>query len=180
MGRGIRILRKDIRFRACEKDIPKFGWGTWIDTQGNYLGKIIHVLDEFHISKYILRATSHLLDSTADARDEMYQALRSGSKVQLKRVERKILNATDNESVASRVKDSIRYLVSNMKAIELRLSEGEGVVGSSAEGHVSHVLSSRMSSQPQSWSVQGVEQMSRLRAYYWNREDMLELVRYLL
>jgi len=152
--------------------------GTWIDTQGAYLGKITHVLDEFHISKYILRATSHLLDSTADARDEMYKAFRNGSKKKLKAVERKILNATDNETIANRVKESIKYLSSNMKAIEQRLNKEEGVVGCSAEGHVSHVLSSRMSSRPLGWSVQGVEQMSRLRAYYWNKEDMLELVRY--
>jgi len=152
--------------------------GGWIDTKGVYLGKITHVLDEFHISKYILRATSHLLDSTMDARDEMYQALRNGSKKKLKEVERKILNTTDNETIAKRVKESIKYLSSNMKAIELRLNKKEGVVGCSAEGHVSHVLSSRMSSRPLGWSIRGIEQMSRLRAYYWNEEDMLELVRY--
>lgn len=82
--------------------------GAWIDAQGVHLGEITHVLDEFHISKYILRATGHLLDSTADARSELYQVLRNGDKRKLKRV----------------------------------------------------------------------EQMSHLRAYYWNKEDMLELVRY--
>jgi Uncharacterised protein family (UPF0236). len=152
--------------------------GTWIDTQGKYLGKITHILDEFHISKYILRATSHLLDSTSDARDEIYQALRNGSRKKLKAVEGKILNATNNETIARRVKESIKYLSSNMKAIELRLNKDDRVIGCSAEGHVSHVLSSRMSSRPLGWSVQGVEQMSRLRAYYWNKEDMLKLVRY--
>ena len=152
--------------------------GAWIDTQGTYLGRITHVLDGFHISKYILRATSHLLDSTTDARDELYQALRSGSKERLRKIERKILNTTDNEVVTRRVKESIQYLRLNIKAIELRLNKADEIIGCSAEGHVSHVLSSRMSSRPLGWSIKGVEQMSRLRAYCWNKEDMLELVRY--
>jgi len=38
-------------------------------------------------------------------------------------------------------------------------------LGCSAEGHVSHVLSERMSSRPLGWSRQGAEQMARLRAF---------------
>ena len=41
---------------------------------------------------------------------------------------------------------------------------------------MSHVLSSRMSSRPMGWSRIGVDKMAHLRAYYWNGEDMLELV----
>ena len=152
--------------------------GAWIDTKGAYLGKITHALDGFHISKYILRATSHLLDSTSDARDELYKALRKGTKKELQKVARKILNATNDETIIIRVKESISYLSRNIEAIKMRLNKADGVIGCSAEGHVSHVLSSRMSSRPLGWSVQGVEQMSRLRAYYWNKGAMLELVRH--
>ena len=52
------------------------------------------------------------------------------------------------------------------------------MLGSSTESHVSHVLSDRMSSRPKGWSSQGAEKMARLRAYYLNGGDMLELVRY--
>ena len=54
----------------------------------------------------------------------------------------------------------------------------DGVTGSSTEGHVSHVLSSRMSSRPMGWSRTGAGKMAQLRAYYYNGGDMLELVRY--
>lgn len=54
----------------------------------------------------------------------------------------------------------------------------EGVIGSSTEGHVSHILSSRMSSRPMGWSRKGAAQMAQLRTYYYNGGDMLELVRY--
>ena len=48
----------------------------------------------------------------------------------------------------------------------------------SAEGHVSHIYSDRMSSRPLGWSRTGADKMSRLRIYRQNKRDMLELVRY--
>lgn len=65
-----------------------------------------------------------------------------------------------------------------MSAAKLRLKHKEGVKGSSTEGHVRHILSSRMSSIPMGWSVTGATKMSKLRAYHLNGGDMLELVRY--
>ena len=61
---------------------------------------------------------------------------------------------------------------------KMRLKHKDGVKGSSTEGHVSHILSSRMSSRPMGWSRLGAEKMARLRAYWLNGGDMLELVRY--
>lgn len=43
---------------------------------------------------------------------------------------------------------------------------------------MSHVLSSRMSSRPMGWSVEGATKMAQFRAYYFNSGDMLKLVRY--
>ena len=63
-------------------------------------------------------------------------------------------------------------------AAKLRLRHQNGVKGSSTEGHVSHVLSSRMSSRPMGWSIQGATKMAKLRAYEMNGGDMLALVRY--
>ena len=48
----------------------------------------------------------------------------------------------------------------------------------SAEGHISHVYSDRMSSRPLGWSITGADKMSRLRVYKMNHGNMLELVRY--
>ena len=51
--------------------------------------------------------------------------------------------------------------------------------GCSAEGHVSHVLSERLSSRPMGWSQSGADRMSKLRCYERNhgREKIIELVR---
>ena len=43
-----------------------------------------------------------------------------------------------------------------------------GFIGCSAEGHVSHVLSSRLSSRPLGWSLKGAENVARLRVFGLN------------
>ena len=63
-------------------------------------------------------------------------------------------------------------------AAKYRLLKGNGIVACSAEGHVCHVLSSRMSTLPMGWSRLGGSQMAHLREYYYNGEDMLELARF--
>ena len=47
----------------------------------------------------------------------------------------------------------------------------------SAEGHVSHVLSARMSSRPMAWTRAGAERMAKLRAYFYNNGDFVQLIR---
>ena len=60
---------------------------------------------------------------------------------------------------------------------KIRVSYKKALPGCSAEGHVSHVLSARMSSRPMGWSRTGAAKMSQLRAYYYNGGDMLKLVK---
>ena len=48
----------------------------------------------------------------------------------------------------------------------------------SAEGHISHVLSARMSSRPMAWTRAGAERMAKLRAYFYNNGDFVHLVRF--
>ena len=46
----------------------------------------------------------------------------------------------------------------------------------SAEGHVSHVFSERLSSRPKGWSRVGADQMARLRIYKKNGGKIYDLV----
>lgn len=62
----------------------------------------------------------------------------------------------------------------------LRITEEEGeeeVMGSSTEGHISHVLSARMSSRPMGWSKKGAGKLSGLRIYWKNGRKAEELLR---
>ena len=125
----------------------------------------------------MIRATSHLLDSAEDARREIFETMKKGTKKDFKEMIEKILRVTEGDAAVKRVNECKEYILSNWSAVKVRLAGREGILGCSAEGHVSHVLSSRMSSRPMGWSKIGVEKMARLRAYYWNGGKMLELVR---
>ena len=120
-------------------------------------------------------------DSADDAYRELRRAIRRGTKADFCEIVERLKNALPEESVETgtrRLEQSRDYILENWGAARLRLMHKDGVIGSSTEGHVSHVLSSRMSSRPMGWSRKGAAKMAQLRAYYYNGGDMLELVRY--
>ena len=71
------------------------------------------------------------------------------------------------------------YFVNNWDAIQ-RAFHDKHVLGCSAEGHVSNVLSERMSSRPMGWSETGGDRMCKLRCYVRNhgKEGIIDLVEY--
>lgn len=155
--------------------------GGWIETGKKQIHGLNYVLDEFHLQKQMIRLTSHMKDSTDDARKELYDAIRKRTKadfIEIVECLKDYLPQERRESGIRRLEESRDYILSNWGAAKLRLLRREGVKGSSTEGHVSHVLSSRMSSRPMGWSRKGAAKMAQLRAYYYNGGDMLELVRY--
>ena len=83
----------------------------------------------------------------------------------MKKLFRQIIDVTEKESKCREVEESLNYLMNNWKGIIIHAEEAGAVWGCHAEGQVSHVLSSRMSSRPMGWSRKGADQMSRLRAY---------------
>ena len=89
-----------------------------------------------------------------------------------------MFHAGENELTWRRVSDGADYILNNWMAAKVRLAYRDSVCGSSTEAHVCHVLSTRMSNKPMGWSRLGADKMARLRAYYWNKGSMIELVRY--
>ncbi len=152
--------------------------GGWIMAGMKRISGITHVLDEFHLEKYLTKLTSHMKDSRDDAADELRTAIRSKTKKAFNELVDKLEGYLQGETGIKRMEEAREYLLSNWTAAKLRLKHEDGVKGSSTEGHVSHVLSSRMSSRPMGWSVKGAGKMCQLRAYYMNGGDMLKLVRY--
>lgn len=152
--------------------------GAWIKAGKEKIAGITYVLDEFHIKQYLIRSTSHLMDSKQEVREKMLKIMKSGTKKELQEIFVRIQNATESEAGKRRVKTSEEYFLGNWSAIKIRMNYRKQVKGCSAEGHVSHVLSDRMSSRPMGWSKTGADKMAHLRAYKWNGGDMLELARY--
>lgn len=136
------------------------------------------MLDEFHLEKYLTKLTSHMKDSRGDAAEELRTAIRSRSKKEFEEIVCRLEGCLEQKAGLKKIAEAKAYILSNWSTAKLRLRHQDGVKGSSTEGHVSHVLSSRMSSRPMGWSLQGATKMAGLRAYVLNGGNLLELVRY--
>lgn len=150
---------------------------SWIKSGSKWIDGAIFVLDKFHMQKYIIAATAHLLDSAGDARSELYHAIHKKAKWMVVGTFKKILNITENENQRKKVETSRLYILGHWDGIMQGLQNEAMQVGCSAEGHVSHIYADRMSSRPLGWSKRGVHQMSKLRVYKANQGNMLELIR---
>ena len=150
----------------------------WIKTGCDILEKAVFVLDRFHMEKYIQKSVSHLLDSAGDAKSEIYSAIKEKDKKEVRRIYRHIMELTEKESKRREVSESLSYLMNNWTGIIIQEEDAGAAWGCHAEGQVSHVLSSRMSSRPMGWSRKGADQMAKLRAYRMNGGKIIDLLKY--
>ena len=156
--------------------------GEWIKAGRKRLHGLTHVLDEFHIRQCLIRMTRHVdgIDKNDHAAmNALITTIKDDTKEDFKSyVDMLLFKASGNDGVWKRVSDGADYILNNWTAAKIRLTYKDKVCGCSTEGHVYHVLSSRMSTKPLGWSRLGADNMAHLRAYYWNGMSMLELVRY--
>ena len=150
----------------------------WIRTGAGMHAKARFVLDRFHMHKYIISATSHLKDSAQDARSEIYKAINGKRKWAAEEAFDKILHVTESETKTKAVESAKNYILGNWTGIMESVKAKDKSLQCSAEGHVSHIYSDRLSSRPLGWSRTGADKMARLRIYRQNKRDVLELVRY--
>ncbi len=163
---------------ALEKLYINGDGADWIRAGAGMHAKAHFVLDRFHMHKYIISATSHLNDSAQDARSEIYRAINGKRKWAAEEAFDKILAVTESETKARAVESAKNYILGNWSGIMESVKAKDKSLQCSAEGHVSHIYSDRMSSRPLGWSRTGADKMARLRIYRQNKRDMLELVRY--
>jgi hypothetical protein len=135
----------------------------WIKAGQNYLPKSISILDTYHRNKYVRKAAGG--DDIQMRR--LLDALRAGDRIATAKELKACYEKAETEGQRKRVLEARRYLYENWRSIE-NATKYPDVIGCSAEGHVSHVLSERLSSRPMGWSLTGSEQMSRLRAFIFN------------
>lgn len=142
--------------------------GTWIEAGKKGIAGVIVTMDEFHLQKYLNKITSHLMDSQWDAKKELRKIIMHKNKNDFNAYVDHIktyLKENDKKHAES-IEKGRNYILENWMACKTRLSLRRKLPGCSAEGHVSHILSSRMSSRPMGWSRHGGGQKGRLRAYY--------------
>jgi len=152
---------------------------SWIKTGVDVLGaKCRFVLDRFHFKQYITRATSHLGEKAEYIRTCIDDEISFENREGLKRIFRLIMEETESESKKEQVEKTRDYILNHWEAIIIRNDDPDARMGCSAEGNVSHIYSSRLSSRPLGWSKIGVDKMAKLRVYRQNGGKVYDLVKY--
>lgn len=151
---------------------------SWIKSGADIVDKALFCADKFHLMKYINQAAAQMLDEKEIAKDELWHLLYSKKPKAKERFEaytNQMLASAKNTETIEKLKT---YVLGNWAAIR-RTLRNKLVNGCSAESHVSHVLSDRLSSRPMGWSQTGADRMSKLRCYERNygREGIINLVR---
>lgn len=172
-------IEKQYKTEEIEKIYFQSDGGGWMKKGMEVLGAEF-VLDEFHIQKYIRRMARLADGSTEEGREETEKKLQEWiEKGNRKKLQEWTTQAGEalTEKDAKKLMESWNYIKNNWKGVCKRIKKEEGVMGSSTEGHISHVLSARMSSRPMGWCRQGADSLSHIRIYWKNGGDMLELVK---
>ena len=140
--------------------------------------KGVFVADKFHLMKYINRV-ANLEDDKQKTNKTKARFYKYIYKDKLSAT-RKLLTRIGNKTGRNDVTDDVKiYFINNWDALQ-RAFHDKHVYGCSAEGHVSNVLSDRMSSRPMGWSETGCDRMCKLRCYVRNngRSKVVDLVKY--
>jgi len=152
---------------------------SWIKTGVDVLGaKCRFVLDRFHLKQYITRATSHLGEKAEYVRMRIEDEISDEDKEEFKSLFKLIIENTESESKKEQVEKTRNYILNHWEAIIIRNDDPDARMGCSAEGNVSHIYSSRLSSRPLGWSKEGVDKMAKLRVYRQNGGKVYDLVKY--
>ena len=148
----------------------------WIKSGADYVAKAVFCADKFHLMKYINAASGQMLDEKDIAKEELWHLLYKRSRKGFREYTDMMIASANNAEPIEKLQT---YVLNNWSAVMLSL-HSEVVDGCSAEGHVSHVLSDRLSSRPMGWSQTGADRMSKLRCYEKNygREKIIDLVKY--
>ena len=149
---------------------------SWIREGLNYFRQAIFVMDEYHILKYTTKATSVLQDSQEEGMHRIFEALRNSDKVELENIFGLIYNVCKTKNDKETIDECYNYFMKQFESICLRFQKNEEILGCSAEGHVSHILSNRLSSRPMGWSIKGCNNISKLIAYHYNGGSIAELL----
>jgi hypothetical protein len=141
----------------------------WIKNGVSWIKGSIYVLDRYHLSKYVTQATAHMGYTTPI----MWNYINNGDRKSVKELFKIIISTTETETKKRSVREARKYILSNWQGI--RNQYEADYIGCSAEGHVSHILSSRLSSRPLGWCKTGVDQMARLRVFVANGGEIYDL-----
>lgn len=153
------LTEMERRYDLTDTKIYLHGDGApWIKAGLEWLPNSRFVLDRYHINKALKSAVSgierksgcqyeyHLRQALNEGDRDYFCSARDALLIRWPEREKTILDATN-------------YLLSNFDAIHIYTTDPEPRNGGATEPHVSHVLSSRLSSRPVGWSPKTLKKL---------------------
>ena len=123
----------------------------WIKTGLEWLPNSVFVLDRYHANKALKSAVSGIERKSGSQYEyHLRQALIEGDRDYFCSVRDSLLARWPEREKT--IIEAANYLLSNFDAIHIYSTDVEARNGGATEPHVSHVLSSRLSSRPMGWS----------------------------
>lgn len=155
------------RYNVKASEIHLSGDGAvWIKNGLFHFPKAQFHLDKFHVVRSITTACG----GNYARKSQILAALEENDTVTLNKIYGQMVSKGYSKSERRRIMQSRYYLENNLDEISL---DKENVC--SAESHVSHVLSARMSSRPMGWSISGADRIAKLRAFMYSGGDFKTL-----
>ncbi len=134
----------------------------WIRSGTKWIQNSRFVLDRYHFLQYL----SPVVGDNEHLRQYVLNELTGGSRGKIEQLVEAIMESDGCTRVAGEA--FLRYLRANWDGIRIWHEAKQEAGPSCAEGLVSHVLSSRLSSRPLGWMDKGLETISRLRVHVLN------------
>lgn len=164
---------KDVYDEDSIKHIFVSGDGArWIKDSKEYLPNVVYVLDLFHLQKYI---TAALKDDKKTKR-ALLKALFKQDKDKANEILNQKLKELNPQNPENPITKCQKYINSNWDGICAYSLYKDQVIGCSAESHVSHILSERLSRGPISWSEPSADKLAQLRAMKANGISIKEAI----
>lgn len=150
--------------------------GAWIKAGVDDIDKGVLVMDKYHLMKYINKAANQMAEGADEVKGRLWKTLYKGKKKKFLKTLKAVEKCIRNQKAVGECRE---YVINNWESAVMRMQD-KNVYGCSAEGHVSHVYSDRLSSRPMGWSETGMDAMCRLRCYVrdYGEEKIIDLVRY--
>lgn len=155
---------------------------SWIKTGLEWIPKSIFVLDRFHLKKAINAIVGR---ETKEAEDiamkqeykiRIYKSLHKGDFEETREIVYEILAEEMDKNKRERKLKLLKYILNNKEGIINFYNNRKELHGCSAEGHISHIYSDRLSSRPKGWCITNLDNMSRLRILKENNGNVKTLI----
>ena len=152
----------------------------WIKTGLEWLPKSINVLDKFHLEKAINgivgKETKDNMKEKSEYKRRIYKSFYDLDFKETKEIVYEILAEEMEEPTRRRKEKLLQYILNNKEGISNLYKYQKQLHGCSAEGHVSHLYSARLSSRPLGWKTINVNNVSKLRLVKADKKDVKGIV----